>query len=62
MGVVPWRRRRLCRAGFAPELADTLARDERTDVAALLDLVQRGCPPALAVRILAPIDERDDAC
>lgn len=57
VGIVPWRRRRLCRAGFAPRLADELARDPRTDVHALLELVGRGCPPALAVRILAPLDE-----
>jgi hypothetical protein len=34
-----------------------LARDERVDLHALLDLVQSGCPPELAVRILAPLDD-----
>lgn len=56
VGVVPWRRRRLERAGFDPVLADALASDRRTDVHALLELVDRGCPPALAARILAPLD------
>jgi len=56
VGVVPWRRRRLERAGFDGALADALARDRRIDVQALLKLVARGCPPRLAARILAPLD------
>jgi hypothetical protein len=56
VGVVAWRRRRLERAGFEPRLAALLAADPRTDVHALLELVDRGCPPALAARILAPLD------
>jgi hypothetical protein len=54
--VVAWRRGRLERAGFDPPLADALAGDRRTDVHALLELVDRGCPPALAARILAPLE------
>jgi hypothetical protein len=27
----------------------------------LVELVERGCPPELAVRILAPLEERDAA-
>lgn len=49
-----WRRARLRRAGFEPELAAELAADERIDLHDLLDLVDRGCPPELAARILAP--------
>jgi hypothetical protein len=49
-----WRRARLLRAGFEPELAAALAADERIDLHDLLDLVDRGCPPELAARILAP--------
>ena len=60
VGIVPWRRRQLERAGFDGALADTLAGDRRTDVHALLELVDRGCPPPLAARILAPLDA--DAC
>jgi hypothetical protein len=60
VGVVAWRRRRLERAGFEPERAAALAADRRTDVHALLDLVDRGCPPALAARILAPLETADD--
>jgi hypothetical protein len=60
VGIVPWRRRQLERAGFERALAETLACDRRTDVHALLELVDRGCPPPLAARILAPLDA--DAC
>jgi len=47
------------RAGFDSDLAEVLARDLRTDVHALLELVDAGCPPALAARILAPLDDRE---
>ena len=54
--VVEWRRRRLLAAGFAPGLAADLARGHDVDLHALLDLIDRGCPPPLAARILAPLD------
>ncbi|HWK28532.1 MAG TPA: hypothetical protein VNS09_18345 [Solirubrobacter sp.] len=54
--IASWRRRRLEAAGFDGALAEVLAGDPRTDVHALLELVDRGCPPALAARILAPLD------
>jgi hypothetical protein len=60
VGVIPWRRRRLERAGFQPRLAAALAADRRSDVDALIRLVDRGCPPQLAARILSPID--DERC
>jgi len=55
--VAAWRRRLLARAGYPPSLAAALAADERFDVAALVALAERGCPPGLARRILAPLDE-----
>jgi hypothetical protein len=55
--VVQWRRDQLARAGFTLPHAATLARDPRYDLHELLELVRRGCPPALAVRILAPDEE-----
>ena len=55
--VVEWRRRQLVGAGFATPLAKRLAADSRHDLHALIELAERGCPPALAVRILAPLDE-----
>jgi hypothetical protein len=55
--VVAWRRCRLLEAGFAETLAVRLA-NAAVDVHALLQLVDRGCPPELAARILAPIGFR----
>ena len=52
-----WRRDRLVDAGFPRGLAARLARDARYDLHALIELVERGCPPALAARILAPLDD-----
>src|SRR3954468_5408162 len=43
--VVLWRTGRLEEAGFAPELAEALARDCAYDLHAVLGLVDRGCPP-----------------
>jgi hypothetical protein len=54
--VVSWRRDRLVNAGFALPVAADLARDPRYDLHALIELVERGCSPELAVRILAPIE------
>ncbi len=56
-GVVEWRRERLLAAGFTPSLATKLAADSVVDLHAVLALVDRGCAPAIAVRILAPMDE-----
>jgi hypothetical protein len=55
--VVFWRRDVLVEAGFPLPDARRLARDGRYDVHELLDLVARGCPPELAIRILAPLEE-----
>jgi hypothetical protein len=53
--VVAWRREQLLAAAFPAGLADELASDWRFDLHALIELVERGCPPALAARILAPL-------
>jgi hypothetical protein len=55
--VVDWRCNRLADTGFAPALAAAIASDPRYDLHALIELVERGCPPDLAARILAPIGE-----
>ncbi|MGH2919402.1 MAG: hypothetical protein ACRDLS_12530 [Solirubrobacteraceae bacterium] len=57
-----WRRRRLMAAGFEASLATRLTQDEAVDLHELLTLLDRGCPPGLAARILAPIDEPVPAC
>jgi hypothetical protein len=51
-----WRVQRLLAAGFPRPLAQRLAVDERVDLHAVLELVDRGCPPELAARIMAPLD------
>ena len=56
-----WRREQLLQSGFPVRLAARLARDARVDLHALIDLTERGCPPELAVRILAPLDEERSA-
>jgi hypothetical protein len=60
-GVIAWRRRRLVDAGFTSTFAAVLAADFRLDLHALLELVERGCPPALAARILAPEEDEPGA-
>lgn len=59
--VVRWRRDRLAQAGFPLPAARRLARDWRYDLHALIQLVEQGCEPELAIRILAPLDEKDAA-
>ena len=54
--MVPWRRSELRHAGFGAQLAGEVATDLRYDLRAILELVERGCAPELAVRILAPLD------
>ena len=56
--VALWRREQLVESGFAPELAASVAENSHYDLHALIELVERGCRPELAVRILAPIEER----
>lgn len=53
-----WRCEQLVEAGFAQPLADSIAKNGRYDLHALIELVDRGCQPELAVRILAPVEEK----
>lgn len=61
-GLARWRRERLLRAGFDADLAAELAGDNAIDLHALIALAERGCPPQVAARILAPLDDRGNAC
>jgi hypothetical protein len=61
-GVLGWRIERLREVGCSARLADTLARDGRYDLHALLELVDRGCPVELAARILTPLRDRCEPC
>jgi hypothetical protein len=51
-----WRARRLRDAGFGRDTAYWLARDTAFDLHALLELIDQGCPPELALRIVAPLE------
>jgi hypothetical protein len=53
---VAWREARLRTAGFEWTTASMLARDDALDIDELLELVDRGCPPHLAARILVPLE------
>ena len=53
--VLDWRNRVLRNAGCAPALASSLAADGDVDLHDVLNLIDRGCPPDLAARILAPL-------
>jgi hypothetical protein len=55
--VLAWRRRRLRESGFPRVLAAQLAGDRGFDLHALIELTEQGCPPELAVRIMAPLEE-----
>lgn len=59
--VVRWRRDQLIGAGFSLPLATRLALNERWDIHALIELVERGCQPDVAARILAPLEAEWDA-
>ena len=60
--VFAWRVERLRDGGFPPRLAETLARDTRYDLHALLELTDQGCAAELAARILAPIEGERRPC
>jgi len=55
--VFAWRRSQLLRSGFSEPLAGLVAHDDRYDLHELIELVDRGCPPEIAFRILAPLEE-----
>jgi hypothetical protein len=52
----------LRRAGFDDKLAEQLACECAVDLHALIELVERGCPPPLAARILAPLEHERRPC
>jgi hypothetical protein len=62
VAVVTWRTERLIAAGLPAVRARSIAADCGYDLHALLSLIDRGCPPELAVRIIAPLDEARRPC
>jgi hypothetical protein len=57
-----WREQRLLRAGVDADLAAAVASDCAMDLHAMIELVESGCPPRLAARILAPFDHERKPC
>jgi hypothetical protein len=57
--VVQWRRRQLISAGFDDALSGRLAAAPGVDLHGLLNLIDRGCPPDLAARILEPLTDSE---
>ena len=60
--LITWRQLQLLRAGFDADLAASIASQRAIDLHALIELVERGCAPRLAARILAPLDHERTAC
>jgi hypothetical protein len=56
-----WRREQLVFSGFSLPLAARVAGDPGYDLHRLIQLVEQGCPPELAVRILAPLQPKEAA-
>jgi hypothetical protein len=54
--VVEWRREQLAQSGFGDRLAARVAENSSYDLHTLIELVERGCDPEVAVRILAPLE------
>lgn len=50
--VETWRREELERAGYPPEAAARIASREDVDLRHATSLLERGCPPDVALRIL----------
>ncbi|HYX86897.1 MAG TPA: hypothetical protein VE777_18155 [Gaiellales bacterium] len=60
--VIAWRLRKLRAAGVDADTAWAVASNCAVDLHAVLDLIERGCDPALAVRIAVPTLEDRRAC
>jgi hypothetical protein len=58
--VVEWRRLELLHCGFPLALAARVAQDQRYDLREVIELVARGCAPAVAVQIVSPLDGSDE--
>ena len=50
--VLAWRFDALCRSGYDLDAAAVLAANVEVDLHDAVNLVERGCPPELAARIL----------
>ena len=50
--MLAWRFDTLCRCGFDLDAAAVIAANVEVDLHSAVDLVERGCPPDIAARIL----------
>ena len=50
--VVAWRREQLRRAGCRRFEAEVLARERHIDLHEAIELLERGCPPKIALEIM----------
>jgi len=50
--VERWRTDELIRVGFEPDAATVLAAEPEVDLHRAIELIEQGCPPDLALRIL----------
>ena len=50
--VERWRTEELIRVGFDPDIAALMAMEPGVDLHTAIDLIDRGCPPDIAARIL----------
>lgn len=50
--IEAWRMEELERAGYSPDAAATLATRHDIDLHSATDLIERGCPAEIALRIL----------
>jgi hypothetical protein len=60
--LAAWRKQRLLRAGVEADLAGELAANCALDLHAMIEFIERGCPPDLAARILVPLDHEQNPC
>lgn len=60
--MLSWRQMQLLRAGFDSEQAARLAADRAVDLHELIDLIDRGCPPEVATRIVWPLEREALPC
>jgi hypothetical protein len=60
--VITWRLHQLRSAGVDADTAWAVASNCAVDLHAVLDLIEQGCDPRLAVRIAVPTLEEQPAC
>lgn len=60
--LLGWRQMQLLRVGYDSGEASRLAADRAVDLHELIGLIDRGCPPEVAKRILWPLEREAPSC